>query len=60
VVSAFALMIGIAVGTYSSLFNATPIAYDLIMRQRKNKERNNNSTTFINTSKSLAGGFFLK
>jgi preprotein translocase subunit SecF len=30
---------GIIVGTYSSLFNATPIAYDLIMRQqRKNKK----------------------
>jgi SecD/SecF fusion protein len=38
---AFALMIGIAVGTYSSLFNATPIAYDLITRQEKKiKERN--------------------
>ncbi len=35
----FALMIGIAVGTYSSLFNATPIAYDLIMRQQKNKKK---------------------
>jgi len=33
---AFALMVGIGVGTYSSLFNATPVAYDLIMR--KNKE----------------------
>jgi SecD/SecF fusion protein len=33
----FALMMGIIVGTYSSLFNATPIAYDLIMRQNKNK-----------------------
>lgn len=32
---AFALMMGIAIGTYSSLFNATPIAYDLIMRQKK-------------------------
>ena len=32
---AFALMVGIAVGTYSSLFNATPIAYDLLMRQQK-------------------------
>ncbi|MFW5724967.1 MAG: protein translocase subunit SecDF, partial [Bacteroidota bacterium] len=34
----FALMIGIAVGTYSSLFNATPIAYDLIMSKRKRKK----------------------
>jgi SecD/SecF fusion protein len=35
----FALMIGIIVGTYSSLFNATPIAYDLIMRRNKNKDK---------------------
>jgi SecD/SecF fusion protein len=34
---AFALMMGVAIGTYSSLFNATPIAYDLIMRQQKKK-----------------------
>ncbi len=32
----FALMIGVAVGTYSSLFNATPIAYDLMMRKQNN------------------------
>jgi SecD/SecF fusion protein len=35
----FALMIGILVGTYSSLFNATPIAYDLIMRQQKKAKK---------------------
>jgi SecD/SecF fusion protein len=35
----FALMMGIAIGTYSSLFNATPIAYDLIMRKQKNKKK---------------------
>ncbi len=34
---AFALMVGIAIGTYSSLFNATPIAYDLIT-MKKNKK----------------------
>lgn len=34
---AFALMVGIAIGTYSSLFNATPIAYDLIS-MKKNKK----------------------
>ena len=28
----FALFMGILVGTYSSLFNATPIAYDLLMQ----------------------------
>jgi len=32
---AFALMVGITVGTYSSLFNAAPVAYDLIMRKKK-------------------------
>ncbi|MBW6480255.1 MAG: protein translocase subunit SecDF [Bacteroidales bacterium] len=36
---AFALMMGVAIGTYSSLFNATPIAYDLIMSQRKRKAK---------------------
>ena len=36
---AFALMMGVAIGTYSSLFNATPIAYDLIMRQQRKKIR---------------------
>lgn len=34
---AFALLIGIAVGTYSSLFNATPIAYDLLTRKKDKK-----------------------
>ncbi|MGM0573762.1 MAG: protein translocase subunit SecF, partial [Bacteroidota bacterium] len=32
---AFALMIGVAVGTYSSLFNSAPIAYDLLMMKNK-------------------------
>jgi SecD/SecF fusion protein len=36
---AFALMIGILIGTYSSLFNASPIAYDLILAQEKRRER---------------------
>jgi SecD/SecF fusion protein len=31
----FALLLGVVVGTYSSILNATPIAYDLIMWQRK-------------------------
>ena len=30
----FALLLGVVVGTYSSILNATPIAYDLIMWQR--------------------------
>lgn len=40
---AFALMIGVLIGTYSSLFNATPIAYDFIkMRERKNELKGKN------------------
>jgi SecD/SecF fusion protein len=35
---AFALMIGIAVGTYSSLFNAAPVAYDLLSRKVTRKK----------------------
>jgi SecD/SecF fusion protein len=35
----FALLIGVTIGTYSSVFVATPIAYDFIMRgNKKNKE----------------------
>jgi SecD/SecF fusion protein len=36
---AFALMIGVAVGTYSSLFNAAPVAYDLLTRKKNKKIR---------------------
>ena len=35
----FALLVGVISGTYSSVFNATPIAYDLIMWGRRRKER---------------------
>ncbi|NVO20653.1 MAG: protein translocase subunit SecDF [Bacteroidetes bacterium] len=35
----FALMVGVAVGTYSSILNATPIAYDLIMWQKRRHEK---------------------
>ncbi|MGE5423931.1 MAG: protein translocase subunit SecDF [Syntrophothermus sp.] len=35
----FALIIGVLSGTYSSVFNATPIAYDVIMWQRRRKEK---------------------
>lgn len=35
----FALMIGVVSGTYSSVFNATPIAYDVIMWGKRRKER---------------------
>ncbi len=34
----FALLLGVAVGTYSSILNATPIAYDLIMWQKRRHE----------------------
>jgi SecD/SecF fusion protein len=34
----FALLVGVAIGTYSSVFNATPIAYDFIMMKKKKKE----------------------
>ena len=35
----FALLVGVAVGTYSSVFNATPIAYDLILILNKRAEK---------------------
>jgi len=34
----FALLIGITIGTYSSVFNATPVAYDFFMMKKKKKE----------------------
>jgi SecD/SecF fusion protein len=34
----FALLVGIAVGTYSSVLNATPLAYDFIMMAKRKKE----------------------
>lgn len=35
----FALMVGIAVGTYSSIFVASPVAFDFISIYNKNKKR---------------------
>ncbi|MDD4603872.1 MAG: protein translocase subunit SecDF [Bacteroidales bacterium] len=35
----FALIIGVISGTYSSVFNATPIAYDILMYQKRKKDR---------------------
>lgn len=35
----FALLVGIAIGTYSSIFNATPVAYDFIMMQKRRAEK---------------------
>ncbi len=34
----FALLMGILLGTYSSVFNASPIAYDLLMWQKRKNE----------------------
>jgi SecD/SecF fusion protein len=33
----FALMIGIVIGTYSSVFTASPIAYDMLRGDKKDK-----------------------
>ena len=35
----FALMVGVAIGTYSSIFNATPIAFDFINLSNRRKKR---------------------
>ncbi|MBI5219041.1 MAG: protein translocase subunit SecDF [Bacteroidia bacterium] len=35
----FALLVGIGVGTYSSIFNATPVAYDILMWQERRKAK---------------------
>lgn len=35
----FALLVGIVVGTYSSVFNATPVAYDFILMKKKKEEK---------------------
>jgi SecD/SecF fusion protein len=37
----FALLVGILVGTYSSIFVATPIVYDTILKTNKAKEKKN-------------------
>ncbi|MFN8134896.1 MAG: hypothetical protein U0Z17_06625 [Bacteroidales bacterium] len=37
----FALLVGIGVGTYSSIFNATPVAYDFIMMSNRRKREKN-------------------
>jgi SecD/SecF fusion protein len=35
----FAILIGVIAGTYSSVFVATPIAYDLLQWKKRRKER---------------------
>ncbi len=37
----FALLVGVAIGTYSSVFNATPVAYDFIMMGKRKEVTNN-------------------
>jgi SecD/SecF fusion protein len=36
----FALIVGVIVGTYSSLFIATPVMYDLLDKKDKKKKKN--------------------
>ncbi len=36
---AFAMMVGILIGTYASIFNATPIAFDLIREKKEKKSK---------------------
>ena len=36
----FALLVGVAIGTYSSVFNATPVAYDFIMMGKRKEVTN--------------------
>jgi len=35
----FALLIGVISGTYSSVFNATPVAYDILQWQKRRREK---------------------
>jgi SecD/SecF fusion protein len=35
----FALLVGVITGTYSSVFNATPVAYDIIMLTERKKKK---------------------
>ena len=35
----FALITGVVIGTYSSVFNATPVAYDILMWQNRRRAR---------------------
>ncbi|NMC98235.1 MAG: hypothetical protein GYA62_00745, partial [Bacteroidales bacterium] len=32
----FALLVGVTIGTYSSVFVATPLAYDILKKKHKN------------------------
>jgi SecD/SecF fusion protein len=35
----FALIIGVVIGTYSSVFNATPVAFDILLWQSRRREK---------------------
>jgi SecD/SecF fusion protein len=35
----FALLVGVVIGTYSSVFNATPVSYDILMWQERRKAK---------------------
>lgn len=47
----FALLIGIGFGTYSSILNATPIAYDLMGGDKQLKEIESKATTTVSRKK---------
>ena len=36
----FALLVGVTIGTYSSVFVATPVAYDILKWQERRKAKN--------------------
>lgn len=48
----FALLMGILFGTYSSVFNASPIVYDLLGGQKQEEEAEKNATTSKSSKKS--------
>jgi SecD/SecF fusion protein len=41
----FALIIGVIIGTYSSVFNATPVAFDILLWQKRRKEKKELATS---------------
>ncbi|MEI7726624.1 MAG: protein translocase subunit SecDF [Bacteroidota bacterium] len=41
----FALIVGVVIGTYSSVFNATPVAYDILMWQQRRKAKKELATS---------------
>jgi SecD/SecF fusion protein len=47
----FALLMGVLFGTYSSVFNATPIAYDLLHGDRQLKEAESGEKTVSSKKK---------